>query len=164
MPRHARTLRILKWTGTLGCLLLATLFVGSGWQWVVCDGSVGEPWLQCGVRQGILSFAALNKRPFGFPPGTRFWLLDPSAYPASGSEPRFVWWPGSLLRASPGYWHIYIPLWLPLVALLPPTLWLWHRDRRRPRPGYCRRCDYDLTGNVSGVCPECGTPIPRRAA
>jgi len=24
----------------------------------------------------------------------------------------------------------------------------------------CRKCDYDLTGNVSDVCPECGTPIP----
>jgi hypothetical protein len=23
-------------------------------------------------------------------------------------------------------------------------------------------CDYNLTGNVSGVCPECGTPIPRQ--
>lgn len=26
-------------------------------------------------------------------------------------------------------------------------------------PGCCRECGYDLTGNVSGVCPECGTPI-----
>lgn len=23
----------------------------------------------------------------------------------------------------------------------------------------CNSCDYDLTGNVSGVCPECGTPV-----
>jgi len=27
------------------------------------------------------------------------------------------------------------------------------------KPGHCRGCDYDLTGNVSGRCPECGTPI-----
>ena len=26
--------------------------------------------------------------------------------------------------------------------------------------GHCRTCRYDLTGNVSGVCPECGTPVP----
>jgi hypothetical protein len=25
-----------------------------------------------------------------------------------------------------------------------------------PRPGHCPHCGYDLTGNVSGVCPECG--------
>ncbi|HNO78368.1 MAG TPA: hypothetical protein PKN33_09945 [Phycisphaerae bacterium] len=23
----------------------------------------------------------------------------------------------------------------------------------------CRQCGYDLTGNVSGVCPECGTKL-----
>ena len=23
----------------------------------------------------------------------------------------------------------------------------------------CRRCDYNLTGNVSGTCPECGTGV-----
>lgn len=27
-------------------------------------------------------------------------------------------------------------------------------------PSRCGRCDYDLTGNVSGVCPECGWNIP----
>jgi hypothetical protein len=30
------------------------------------------------------------------------------------------------------------------------------RWRARPQPGHCRRCGYDLTGNVSGICPECG--------
>jgi hypothetical protein len=24
-------------------------------------------------------------------------------------------------------------------------------------PGHCQRCGYDLTGNESGICPECGT-------
>ncbi len=23
---------------------------------------------------------------------------------------------------------------------------------------YCQECGYELTGNVTGVCPECGTP------
>ena len=26
----------------------------------------------------------------------------------------------------------------------------------RPPPGHCQKCGYDLTGNVSGRCPECG--------
>jgi hypothetical protein len=36
----------------------------------------------------------------------------------------------------------------------------WRR-RRRLRRGWCGKCGYDLTGNVSGVCPECGRPIVR---
>ena len=24
----------------------------------------------------------------------------------------------------------------------------------------CPACGYDLTGNTSGICPECGTPVP----
>jgi len=27
--------------------------------------------------------------------------------------------------------------------------------------GHCHRCGYDLTGNVSGVCPECGEKVQR---
>jgi len=33
------------------------------------------------------------------------------------------------------------------------------RCRHRKTHGLCLRCDYNLTGNESGVCPECGTPI-----
>jgi len=31
----------------------------------------------------------------------------------------------------------------------------WRRWGRRT-PGVCEKCGYNLTGNVSGVCPECG--------
>ena len=30
---------------------------------------------------------------------------------------------------------------------------------RRRRSGECTNCGYDLTGNESGVCPECGEAI-----
>ena len=46
--------------------------------------------------------------------------------------------------------------WLLAVAAVTPALWL-KRARRSRRPGRYASCDYDLTGNVSGVCPECGT-------
>lgn len=43
---------------------------------------------------------------------------------------------------------------------------LLRHSRRRRADGGCPRCKYDLTGNLSGVCPECGTPValssPRR--
>ncbi len=32
---------------------------------------------------------------------------------------------------------------------------------RRPRRGHCTACGYDLSGLVSGVCPECGTAVGR---
>jgi predicted amidophosphoribosyltransferase len=47
-----------------------------------------------------------------------------------------------------------------LIAAVP-TVLLWWRDRRIP-PGHCQNCGYDLTGNVSGICPECGQPAEDR--
>ncbi len=34
------------------------------------------------------------------------------------------------------------------------------RVRRFVNPQECRACGYDLTGNISGICPECGTSVP----
>ena len=33
----------------------------------------------------------------------------------------------------------------------------WEARWRYPQ-GHCQTCGYNLTGNTSGVCPECGTP------
>lgn len=30
---------------------------------------------------------------------------------------------------------------------------------RRRRKGWCLKCGYDLTGNVTGACPECGARV-----
>jgi len=43
----------------------------------------------------------------------------------------------------------------PSIAFVRGPLRRW---RRRCR-GECERCGYNLTGNTTGVCPECGTPI-----
>jgi hypothetical protein len=53
---------------------------------------------------------------------------------------------------------VIIPLWLPLAVFTVFTAAVWRRARRIP-PGHCQVCGYNLTGNVSGICPECGTPI-----
>ena len=62
-------------------------------------------------------------------------------------QPEFSWIP--LLSLA-------IPLWIPALLAGIPTFVLWRRHRRIP-PGHCQACRYDLTGNTSGVCPECGT-------
>ena len=46
-------------------------------------------------------------------------------------------------------------------ALLALRSW-WEQAAHRRAAGRCVKCDYDLTGNVSGVCPECGTPCGPR--
>lgn len=51
-----------------------------------------------------------------------------------------------------------VEFWAPLPFVVIPLLLLWQPARRRPPRGCCLNCGYNLTGNVSGACPECGTP------
>ena len=69
--------------------------------------------------------------------------------------PRHYTLPGPL--SSAGGHGFDIPLWLPFVVIAIPTFIAWRRDRKPP-PGHCP-CGYNLTGNVSGRCPECGAHI-----
>lgn len=54
---------------------------------------------------------------------------------------------------------VLIPSWLPASVLAFVGLFVSRRFVRRERMGLCQQCSYDLTGNVSGKCPECGTVI-----
>jgi len=57
---------------------------------------------------------------------------------------------------------LWLPLWslLAAFAILPLIVVrrLW-RHFRRPGPGFCSTCRYNLTGISSRVCPECGSSI-----
>lgn len=65
-------------------------------------------------------------------------------------------------RAGPRFAPTSVPVWFwglwgaTSVALVAALL----APRRRIRDGHCCKCGYDLTGNVSGMCPECGSAIP----
>jgi len=60
-------------------------------------------------------------------------------------------------------WEFGISWWFLAILTISPFIWLQIagrlRQRRLARAGYCA-CEYDLTGNVSGICPECGSKIP----
>ncbi len=88
------------------------------------------------------------------PPGWAAWLPHPWCVLEWPSVNPYPGVPGLL---------VFIPLWMPLAIAAILTAWLWHRDRRRIPPGHCRKCGYNLTGNVSGKCPECGNPCPAEA-
>jgi hypothetical protein len=55
------------------------------------------------------------------------------------------------------------PTWALLVAALAAGGASLTLGRLRRRAGGCTSCGYDLTGNLSGRCPECGTSLRRVA-
>lgn len=58
---------------------------------------------------------------------------------------------------------VFLPVWLISACCI--SSGLLFRRLTRPRRSACARCGYDLTGNVSGICPECGRATdPTRAA
>lgn len=64
-----------------------------------------------------------------------------------------------------GWFALAIVLGVPLLMLL--MLWIAVYVGFLPKPppkaraGLCRSCGYDLTGNRSRVCPECGGAVSR---
>jgi hypothetical protein len=70
--------------------------------------------------------------------------------------------PGGLVPQTV-MWTLEMPLWAllvlfavyPLVGFTRGPVRRWQRSRK----GLCLQCGYDLTGNVSGVCPECGEAV-----
>ncbi|GMU32364.1 MAG: hypothetical protein AMXMBFR20_02360 [Planctomycetia bacterium] len=58
---------------------------------------------------------------------------------------------------------LFIPFGWPVVILAAGSMFaLWKVPRGFP-DGHCQSCGYNLTGNQSGICPECGTTTARRA-
>jgi hypothetical protein len=114
---------------------------------------------------------------------TRFWCADGSLCVVTDAWGRYqpITYVTSQNRPEPG-WHIVFadpwltpsvlvptaefyrgatalsfPLWIPLFAV--GALLLYIRLRTRPSPAEYCPCGYNLTGNVSGRCPECGTAV-----
>ena len=63
--------------------------------------------------------------------------------------------------------YVVLPLWIPvaILAIYPAASLLFRLPGRTMRyrrmHGLCLRCGYDLTGNTSGKCPECATPVQK---
>ena len=143
MRTPPRKRRVLKWAGLLTCALLTLTIVLTRW-WSI-SWTIGN---RCGFLQwGGVAFGSHNwVDDFGWRVGRNirsgllFWWFD--------------YQPGTPTLAS----CFITPLWLPLAVIGVPTILAWRRDRSFP-PGHCQNCGYDLTGNTSGVCSECGIKI-----
>jgi hypothetical protein len=141
--------RVAKWVGTVACLVLVALFAVSWahmfrrrvdvighFSFMVWDGAAAVIWSN---DADLL--------------GDQYTLPELLVMVGAWEHP---WHPSIYGAWNP--WGVYLPLWVPFIMAVAPTGWLWWRDRRRIPAGHCRKCGYDLTGNVSGRCPECGVP------
>ncbi len=143
-----------KWGGVTLCVLLFALWLASGWweiaAWSPLPGDsnvVIEVYGGGGVYVLIHTPAQENNFKVGW----------------SRRHLGLMAWNYFDYRQHPT--RLFFPFWLPFLLPALPTSWLfWSDHRRRTRVGHCAMCGYDLTGNTSGKCPECGATTPARAA
>jgi hypothetical protein len=141
MTRRVTLLRLARWGITAFCALLVVMWPLTGiiFNWGHWAGSAGLGGIMC------------NDWGSDGPQGWRFF----------GFPGPIVLWPQKLDDKLFGGTSIEIPTWPLYTPLVIATAWCWWADwRRRKYPGHCQRCKYNLTGNLTGNCPECGTPIP----
>ena len=144
------------WVGTTFCLLA---YDGFDWAVVLERGCIfintanvtGPPAEIAQARDQLRGAGGLRFHFQGklFGRAERLGLVPPAIL-HERARPAIV---GKQLMTSPAI--LRVPFWLVMLTAGTAGTWLWWRDRGHPRPGHCR-CGYDLTGNVSGRCPECG--------
>ena len=156
MPRPSRACRILKWTGVGLSLIAVALWTASLW----CDVFILlTPRLWIGMEHRGIGFVTANV-PFNTLGSSNLYTTIRTTFRPHELNGLSMAWPFFVHDHDPvsnlRITQVMLPFWLLLLLTAIPTAWLWHRDRRRIRPGCCLRCGYDLTGNTSGVCSECG--------
>ena len=154
MPKRSRLLRILKWTGVVFCVLLlgswvcvtiTPFFCHVDPYLVACHGGQVQIFLTAG-RATLPTTMPHDFAPLYATGGLRDGLVLPSV--------RTLGLFG---------FDAVVPFWPPFSLVLLLTILLFWRDRPRTLPGHCQRCGYNLTGNVSGKCSECGEPCEPEA-
>jgi hypothetical protein len=159
--------RAAQWTGvTVGVFVFGVWAVSL--RWIIVD--VGKQH-QVSIFDGCVAYTVLigpsdeagsvRRSYIGLPPGREIQRLRMSDALRSYG---FLLPYRNNLRTVPGAANVkelagILPLWIPVVAVTLPTGVLFWPGRGRVRACCCVSCGYDLTGNVSGICPECGTPI-----
>lgn len=140
-----RIRRFAKWAGLMTCMLIAVTWAGSSRYYVA--GPVGRN--ACFYVADAYFLFIRN-------PGYREFCIGRQSLPsAMRFGPTWI----SIQRVQGELFLLYVPCWLFLAVVAPVTGMIFLFDRRRFPAGYCRKCAYNFTGNVSGVCSECGRKI-----
>ncbi len=137
------------------------IYIGVGGGALHVSVQPGEMCAECG---------AFIKRSFGHRPEcSHFPKPDNSPFKGRSITFDLYWFPPSLKQfgyflfqygggfiLNFAWWH---PAWIFGLFPLTQVPYLWRRFKPK-LPGHCLHCSYNLTGNTSGVCPECGSSIP----
>ncbi len=108
----------------------------------------------CAVATGLFLAAWAFSANFSFDISSQY------SFQIEDHNLRLLLWPTPRASGQPDCYTI--PIWIPLIAATVLTGCLWLLDRRERMPdGYCRQCGYNLIGNISGRCPECGVDVER---
>lgn len=144
MPPHPLIRRVARWGGAIASLLLAAVWIGSGWVWI----SRYSPSGGCGwTIAGGEVYACWDGRS----DGPWAWSDSPHVNIAVGQ----LAWNSPALNLDPWNRSILVPLWLPLVFAAALTAFAWWPPG--PRDGCCPSCSYSRAGlPPSTPCPECG--------
>ena len=157
MAKPNRVRRVMKWVGLVGCVVLGAVVVMSHFVSMAVTREYparGFSVTVAAVREGGITIVHDNEpKPvwFGNQGLTRMDIDIQWGWTG------VAWWPPRY-EGRARYPALFIPFWLPFITVAIPTYILWRRDRRKPE-GCCQQCGYDLTGNESGICPECGVGI-----
>ena len=133
--------RNVKWVGVAACALLLCGWICTFWS----AFGYQAPNVVIGLSVGCIEVSVYPK---GMP--TQGWFAAWQPYEAYWLpriiHGRFITW-----RTT----HIFVPLWIQLLLVGAATFLAFRYDWRFA-PGHCQACDYDLRGDFSAGCPECG--------
>ncbi len=152
----------------VACLLdLATIGLDEMLTWkagpISVGGDVGRPWIGVTLQQQPRVDASLYwfdgrikmslTKDMSAPPVIKTWDWCGFGLKITGATSLFTGTQAkSWILFGPSWISVLIPCAYPAIAFIRGPL----RRYRRRRRGLCIRCGYNLEGNVSGVCPECG--------
>jgi len=150
LKRRLRKRRVAKWVGVIVCVLSAGIWSASKSHRIGFFASDRYIFAEEGAVRMVVYIHGCKVQEFRL-------FTEPLAGPAETWQPQ----PNPLPPSSRWVtWHYTYPFWPWLFFPVAGTLFLFWRDwrDRSPQDGYCQSCGYNLTGNTSGVCPECGVP------
>ncbi|MCC6358027.1 MAG: hypothetical protein IT450_04735 [Phycisphaerales bacterium] len=167
MRRRFRVRRISKWISTTLLAMAVACWVGSLWWSVHYANHMRDPGIDIWIESGYFNLRSVTRS------AAIRWLswedvfvrMNARRYDGWHFEPcrekpsLAMLWGSWYYRSATGVLVLVIPLWSPVAVLVPPTALLCYLASRFPKPGHCGKCGYDLTGNRSGVCPECGDSV-----